>query len=162
MRALSFIKIKNIPGNATNRLHSGEIAVLSWNISYAKDGPFADKPSIQDLNFTKYADLSSPDLILACCNSTKIDEAILSVTTSGSNSYDTMTMIMNNVYVTSISPNSSTGEYRATETVSLSFEKVNIIHRQRTSNGIIENSTMGWDVKNNIESSTITSKLYKA
>lgn len=161
MKALSFIKIKNIPGNATNSLHSGEIVVLSWNISYSKDGPHAEKPSIQDLNITKYADLASPDLILACCNSTKIDEAILSVCTSGSSAYDTMTMIMSNVYVTSISPTSSLGEEKATETISLSFEKVNIIHREKTSTGVTENSTMGWDVKNNTESSTITSKLYK-
>ena len=150
MKALNFIKLKNISGNATHPLHSGEIIVLSWNISYAKDSPYADKPAIQDLNFTKYADLSSPDIILACCNSTKIDQAILSVSTSGSDPYDTMSMIMTNVYVTSIAPHSSTGEYKSTETITLSFEKVNIIHRERKSNNIIEKSTMGWDVKNNI------------
>ena len=40
-------------------------------------GPGAGKVSVHDLSFTKYIDMSSPDLMLACCNGKHYAEAQL-------------------------------------------------------------------------------------
>src|SRR5262245_55128103 len=69
-----FIKIGSLKGEAQDKVHKDEIDVLSWSWGLSNSGSAqqgagagAGKVSVRDLNFTKYIDKSSPDLMLACC-----------------------------------------------------------------------------------------------
>ena len=87
-----FIKIGDIKGEAKDAVHKGEIDVLawSWGMSQAGSGHVgggsgSGKVNVQDLSLTKYIDLSSADLMLACCNGKHYPEAKLTVRKAGEN-----------------------------------------------------------------------------
>ena len=68
-----FIKIGELKGEAQDDTHKGEIDVLAWSWGMSQSGTThmgsgggAGKVSVQDLSFTKYVDMSSTELMLAC------------------------------------------------------------------------------------------------
>jgi len=66
-----FIKIGDIEGEAVDDAHGGEIDVLDWSWGMSQSGSMhigggggSGKVNVQDLSFTKYVDMASPNLML--------------------------------------------------------------------------------------------------
>ena len=152
-----FIKIGDIKGEAKDAVHKGEIDVLawSWGMSQSASGHVGGglgtgKVNVQDLSLTKYIDLSSPDLMLACCNGKHYPEAKLTVRKAGENPLEYLVIKMTDVIVSSVSTGGSGGNDRLTENVSLNFAKVNVDYvEQLPGGGKGGTPKMGWDIEAN-------------
>ena len=113
-------------------------------------GAGAGKVNVQDLSFTKYIDLSSPDLMLACCNGKHFPEATLIVRKAGEKPLEYLKIKLTEVLVTSVSTGGSGGEDRLTENVTLNFAKVNIDYTEQSATGGEGGKPkMGWDIAAN-------------
>lgn len=149
-----FMKIKDIAGESKGKGHEKEIDVLAWSWGMSQSGTMhtgggggAGKVNVQDLNFTKYFDASSPDLMLACCNGKHIPEAILTIQKAGEKPLPYVKITLTNLLVSSISTGGSGGEDRLTENVTLNFEKVKVEYDTQTEKGAKgDHFQMGWDV----------------
>jgi type VI secretion system secreted protein Hcp len=152
-----FIKIGTLKGESRDSTHKGEIDVLSWSWGISNSGSAhtgggagAGKANVQDLSFTKYIDLSSPDLLLACCNGKHFPEATLIVRKAGEKPLEYLKIKLTQVLVTSVSTGGSGGEDRLTENVTINFSKVNVDYAEQTDKGGVGGKPkMGWDIAAN-------------
>ena len=97
-----FIKIGDIKGEAKDKTHGGEIDVLAWSWGMTQGGSMhtaasgkSGKVSVQDLSLTKYVDKSSANLMLACCNGTRVDECMLVIRSAGKNPVEYLKIKLN-------------------------------------------------------------------
>ncbi len=102
--------------------------MLSWSWGMSQSGSAhigggagAGKVNVHDLSFTKYIDVSSPDLYLSCCNGKHLKDAKLVVRKAGENPLEYLIVTMEDVIISSVSTGGSGGEDRLTENVSLNF-----------------------------------------
>jgi type VI secretion system secreted protein Hcp len=152
-----FMKIGDLKGESKDAAHKAEIDVLAWSWGVSNSGSAhvgggagAGKANIQDLSFTKYIDLTSPDLLLACCNGKHFPEANLVVRKAGETPLEYLKIKMTEVLVTSVSTGGSGGEDRLTENVTLNFAKINVDYAEQTEKGSIGGKPkMGWDISAN-------------
>jgi type VI secretion system secreted protein Hcp len=154
-----FIKIGDLKGEAQDEKHKGEIDVLAWSWGMSQSGTThmgsgggAGKVSVQDLSFTKYIDLSSTELMLACCNGKHFDEATLIVRKAGEEPLEYVTIVMKDLIISSVSTGGSGGEDRLTENITLNFATVNVTYAEQSSKGVAgATPTMGWDIAANVK-----------
>jgi type VI secretion system secreted protein Hcp len=152
-----FIKIGELNGESKDGTHKKKIDVLAWSWGMSNSGSAhvgggagAGKVNVQDLSLTKYIDLSSPDLMLACCNGKHFPEATLIVRKAGENPLEYLTITLTEVLVTSVSTGGSGGEDRLTENVTLNFAKVKVDYIEQTpTGGTGGKPKMGWDIAGN-------------
>jgi type VI secretion system secreted protein Hcp len=125
-----FIKIGDLQGEAQDRNHAGESDVLAW--SWGMSTPVstfpggAGKVHISDLNLTKWVDTSSPKLMEACVKGSHFDRAILTIRTDTPSPIEFYRVVLEEVFVSSVSSGGSSGEDRLTESVSLAFARVGV------------------------------------
>ena len=113
-------------------------------------GMGAGKANIQDLSFTKYIDVSTPDLMLATCNGRHFDEAKLTVRKAGEKPLEYLIITMTDLIITSVSTGGSGGEDRLTENVTLNFAKVQVDYAEQTPTGAPGGKPkMMWDIAAN-------------
>lgn len=131
-----FIKIGDIKGESKSKDHKEEIDVLAWNWGMSNSGGKgsggggAGKPNVQDFSFTKYLDISSPELILSTLTGKRHDQAVFSVSNAGKDkSADFLVITLKDVYVTSLQSGGSSGENRFTENVSLDFKSFELAYK---------------------------------
>jgi len=154
-----FIKIGALKGESKDNTHKGEIDILAWSWGMSNSGSAhvgggagSGKVNVQDLSFTKYIDLSSPDLMLACCNGKHFDNAFLTVRKAGEQPLEYLKIKLTEVLVTSVSTGGSGGEDRLTENVTLSFAKVNVDYTEQSEKGGEGGKPkMGWDIAANVK-----------
>jgi len=154
-----FIKIGDLKGESKDKTHKGEIDVLAWSWGMSNSGSAhmgggagAGKANVQDLSLTKYIDLASPDLMLACCNGKHFPEATLTVRKAGETPLEYLKIKLTEILVTSVSTGGSGGEDRLTENVTLNFAKVNIDYVEQTEKGAVGGKPkMGWDIAANVK-----------
>jgi type VI secretion system secreted protein Hcp len=152
-----FMKIGDLKGESKDASHKASIDVLAWSWGVSNSGSAhvgggagAGKANVQDLSFTKYIDLSSPDLMLACCNGKHFPEATLTVRKAGETPLEYLKIKLTEVLVTSVSTGGSGGEDRLTENVTLNFAKVNLDYVEQTEKGAVGGKPkMGWDIAAN-------------
>src|SRR6476660_6108795 len=101
-----FAKIGDLKGESRDSKHAGWIDVLAWSWGVSNSGSAhtgggagAGKASVQDLSFTKYSDLSSPDLLLACWNGKHFPETTLIVRKAGEQPLEYLTIKLTEVLV---------------------------------------------------------------
>ena len=135
-------KIGNIAGESVITGHAGEIDVLSFSFGGSQSGTMhsstgggAGKASVQDLNVTKWVDLATPDLMLACFNGTHIPEAVLTIRKAGEKPLEYLKITMTNCLISSVSTGGSGGEDRLTENVAINFAKVKLDYDQQIAAG---------------------------
>jgi len=154
-----FMKIGSLKGESKDKTHTGEIDVLAWSWGMSNSGSAhvgggagAGKVNVQDLSFTKYVDLTSPDLMLACCNGKHFDTAMLVVRKAGEKPLEYIKIKLTEVLITSVSTGGSGGEDRLTENVTLNFAKVNVDYVEQTATGGEGGKPkMGWDISANVK-----------
>ncbi len=154
-----FLKIDGVTGESRDSVHAGEIDVLAWSwgasnsgSAHVGGGAGAGKVNVQDLSFTKYIDVSSPDLFLACASGQHYDSAILTVRKAGTTPLEYLKITMTEVMITSVSTGGSGGEDRLTENVTLNFAKVQIDYEEQTATGAPgATPSAGWDIAQNVK-----------
>ena len=88
MAADMFLKLGNIKGDSLDKVHKGEIDVLSWSWGVSAGTGKTKKglvppACIQDLEFTKFIDRATPDIILNGVSGALLPTAKLTVRSSG-------------------------------------------------------------------------------
>jgi type VI secretion system secreted protein Hcp len=153
-----FLKIAGVDGESEDSKHKNEIQVLSWswglsNTASASVGAGAGsgKVNVQDLTVTKYVDKSTPKLLLASCNGSHFDDALLTVRKAGGqNPVEYLKIKLQKVFVSSVSTGGHGSDDRVMETVSFNFGKVNVDYTPQTDKGAAGTAvTMGWDIPGN-------------
>lgn len=154
-----FIKIDNIKGESPDNSHPDEIQVLSWSwgatqsgTTHEGSGGGAGKVNVQDLSFTKYIDLSTPNLVKMCCNGTHFKEALLTVRKAGKHPLEYIKIKMSDIIISSISTGGSGGEDRLTESVTLNFGKFEFIYASQKPDGNKDKEIpVTWNIAKNCE-----------
>ena len=152
-----FMKLEGIKGEAQDAVHKGEVDVLAWSwgisnsgTTHSGGGGGAGKANFQDLSFTKYIDLASTPLMLACANGKHVTKATLVVRKAGEHPLEYLTIVMTECLVTSVSTGGSGGEDRLTEHVSLNFKEVAVTYKEQTKTGSAGGTgDFKWDIAGN-------------
>jgi type VI secretion system secreted protein Hcp len=151
------MKIDGVQGESRDKTHKAEIDVLAWSWGMSQSGTAhmgggagAGKVSVQDLSFTKYVDVSSTDLMIACCNGKHFTEANLTVRKAGENPVEYIKIKMEEVLISSVSTGGAGGEDRLTENVTLNFAKVGVEYAAQDEKGAEKDKkNMTWNIAEN-------------
>jgi type VI secretion system secreted protein Hcp len=154
-----FLKIDGISGEAKDKSHGKEIDVLAWGwgmgnhgSAHVLGGAGSGKVNVQDVQFTKYVDTASPQLMKACCSGAHYPTALLTVRKAGGTPVEYIKIKMEEVFITEVSTGGSGGEDRLTENVSLNFAKVHLDYTPQNEKGAPGTpTTFGWDIAANAE-----------
>jgi type VI secretion system secreted protein Hcp len=152
-----FMKLEGVKGEARDKTHQDEIDILAWSwgmtqagTTHTGGGGGSGKVDVHDLSFTKFVDLSSTDLMIACCNGKHFDKATLTVRKAGENPLEYLTIKMEEVIITSISTGGSGGSDRLTENVKLNFAKVGVDYKSKDEKGKQKDTkNMTWNISEN-------------
>ncbi|MBX3516985.1 MAG: type VI secretion system tube protein Hcp [Rhodospirillales bacterium] len=153
-----FLKMPPLKGESRDKKHGEEIDVLAWSwgcsnsgSAHVGGGAGSGKVAVSDLTVHKYVDSSSTDLLLACCNGTHFDEALLTVRKSGGKApVEYIKITMNEVLITNIQSGGSGTDDRLRESCSLNFAKVKVEYTGQDEKGAAgATMTMEWDIAGN-------------
>jgi len=139
------LKFGDIKGESAATKHKEEIEVLSWSwgasnpTTIVGTGMSAGKVSLTDLSFTKRVDKSSPKLLEMCVTGKHVDNVTLSCSkqTGGKTPEDFLVIKMEEVYVSSHQCGGSSGEDVGTESLSLTYGKINYDYKQQDKSGTL-------------------------
>jgi type VI secretion system secreted protein Hcp len=113
-------------------------------------GGGSGKVNVNDINFVKYVDKASTDLMLFCCNGKHVASAQLTVRKAGENPVEYMVIKMTDCLVSSHAGGGSNSDDRLTETVTLNFAKVEVEYTPQKEDGTGDaKTTMGWHIAKN-------------
>jgi len=138
-----FLKLTpTIKGESKDSKHKDEIDILSWSWGASNAGTTrmgggggAGKVNAQDLSVTKYVDLATTPMHLACHTGKHFDEAVLYARKAGEKPLEYLTITMKEVLVSSFSIGGSGGEERPTENVTLNFASVKVEYKEQADTG---------------------------
>ena len=117
-----------------------DVLAWSWGLSnsgnaHSGGGGGAGVVHVSDLSFTKYVDAASSGLMVHACTGHHFEKATLTLRKAGGKPMPYYEVIMEQVFVTSISTGGSGGEDRLTENVSLNFAKVTVNYWPQKADG---------------------------
>jgi len=144
-----FLKIKDIPGESTDKSHSKEIDILSvlWSNAVPSSGGIAASTKLAPenlLSVTKSIDKSTPKLFEALATGKHIDEATLVVRKAGSTPVEYLKYTLQDIMVSSYSTSGSSD--RPTESISFNYGKIEVQYTELNADGTLGKVTVqGWD-----------------
>jgi type VI secretion system secreted protein Hcp len=154
-----FIKIGDIKGESQDKTHKDEIDVLNWSWGMTQSGNMhtgsgggAGKVDIKNLNFRKYIDKATPNLMMYCSSGKHIDKVKLTVRKAGGESQvEYLVINLEQVIVTAYDTGGSGSEDRLTESVTLNFAQVSVDYQPQKADGTKEGGVIkyGWNIRNN-------------
>jgi len=129
-----YLKIKEIPGEATDQAHKDEIELGSFSHGVsmaigprttAGSGPIGTS-SHGDISVSKVVDISTPKIMEAVCKGTTFPEAVITVSKAGGKGKDViyLTYTMNNVIISNAQLSAADGAGLAQESLSLNYSKI--------------------------------------
>lgn len=150
-----FLKIEGIEGESQDKTHPKEIEISSWSWGETQPGSFAvgggggaGKVQMQDLNFTKLVDKSSPNLMHACASGKHIKSAVLCCRKAGGKQEDFLKITLSDVLISSFQTGGSQGENIPVDQVSINFAKIEYGYAPQNSKGGLDGmATATWDQK---------------
>ncbi|UCC73713.1 MAG: type VI secretion system tube protein Hcp [Gemmatimonadota bacterium] len=149
----AYLILEGIAGEATTSGHENWIEVLSFSWGFSNPGPPPGTPMVagsranfQDLVITKPIDKSSPLLALACADGSAIRDGELAFYASGSAEEPTGIVRLANVRVSSVTSESGSSGSGLTETIGLTFGRVEWIVYEYGERGRTGETRTGWDV----------------
>jgi len=152
----AFLKIEGIPGESRKEKHVDEIDILSFSFGASNPttvakgtGAGASQVNISSFNIMKMTDLSSTALFLRCAKGEHIPEATVVLRKAGgTNPLEYLTYKFTKVYVDSIQwSGAGGGDDSPTESLSLAFEKVEIVYSSQNDDGSPKKTVgSGWDI----------------
>jgi len=153
------LKCTGVEGESKIAKHEGEIDVLGWSWGASNSGTMhtgggggAGKVNVQDLSVTKYVDMATTNLLMACCNGKHFDEMVLTVRKAGEAALDYLKITMKTCLITSFQTGGSGGEDRLTENITITFKTVDVEYvpqKEDGSGGAAKRC--GWDVARNVK-----------
>ena len=157
-----YLKLDEIEGESLKTGHENQIEVLSWSFGCSNAGTAgvgsgqggAGRVSMQDFNFSKYADKSSPKLIQAMFEGKMVPSATLVGRRAGlkdGKAAKYMVWEMKNVVVSSHSLAGSAGDTLTHENFSLRFEEVSVKYKSIKAGASEGSINGGWNLKTNKE-----------
>ena len=158
LEAAAFLKLGDIKGESTDKVHAGEIDILSWSwgmnnvgTTTTTGGGGAGKVSMQDLSLTKYADLATTQIMLHVANGKHIPTAILTLTTAGADGgQEYYKITLTDVIVTSVSTGGSQSDSRLFESLTLNFKTVKVDYTPQKADGSQGTTvSFSWDLSTN-------------
>ena len=141
----AFLKIDGVDGESKDKIHKGEIEVLSFSWGITVSGSFRSgsgggegKASFHDFHFGSKTTKASPKLAQGCATGVHYKEAVITVRKAGS-STDFYKATMSDVIISSIEEGASEGaeDDSPMDQVSLNFVKMDIDYRIVGSGGTI-------------------------
>jgi type VI secretion system secreted protein Hcp len=159
MAADIFLEIKGLKGEARDKTHAGKIDVLAWSWGVSNSGSAhvgggmgSGKANVQDISITKYVDKSSTALLESVALGKHFTDATLIVRKSGGKPLEYLTIKMSDVMVTSYQTGGSGGEDRLTESLTLTFAKVDTKYIPQKADGGPDGETkFAYDVAANAQ-----------
>jgi type VI secretion system secreted protein Hcp len=153
-----FLKIDDIKGESPDLLgHADEIQVLSWSWGMTQSGSThvgsgggSGKVNVQDISFTKYIDLSTPNLIKMCCSGKHFKQGVLVVRKAGDKPVEYLKIKLSDLLISSVSIGAGGGEDRLTETVTLNFGKFDLDYTPQKKDGTAGSQvSVSWNIPGN-------------
>jgi type VI secretion system secreted protein Hcp len=156
-----FLELKGVKGETRDDKFKGKggVDILAWSFGVTNSGSAhvgggigSGKANFQDISITKYIDLSSASLMQSVSVGTHFDEAKITVRKSGGKNaqLDYYTIELKEVMVTSYQTGGSGGEDRLTESLTLTFAKVNVKYQAQSEKGAAAGDTkFGYDIAAN-------------
>lgn len=145
-------KIKGETADKSQK-EKGDMDILSWSWGMSQSASLHEgaqgggRVSINDIVVTKYVDAATPKIMLACCNGTRIEKALLLVRTAGEKQQKNIEITMEPVIIKDISTGGSKGEDRLTENVILNFGKVKFEYFKQDKTGATASAgELSWDI----------------
>jgi len=138
-----FAKLGDIKGESLDDKHKDQIEVLSfsWGVAglsgLGPPGASAGKTTFQNLSIVHNIDKASPLLLKACATGTHLKEATITHRKAGKGQQEFLIVKMNDVIITGVQHGGS-GDLPASETVSLTFAKVDLEYRPQKPDGSLE------------------------
>jgi type VI secretion system secreted protein Hcp len=152
----AFLKIEGIPGESRKQGHADEIDILSFSFGASNPttvgkgtGAGASQVSISSFNIMKSTDLSSTALFLRCAKGEHIPTALVTLRKAGgTNPLEYLQYKFTKVYVDNIQWSAASGgDDMPTESLSLAFEKVEIVYSSQADDGTAKKTVgSGWDI----------------
>jgi type VI secretion system secreted protein Hcp len=139
-----FLKVEGLNGESKDDKHKDEIDIMSFSWGATNQGSTqigggggSGKVSVQDLTVTKWGDLATPSLMLACITGKHFDKATLTLRkAAGDNPLEHLVITMGEVLITGVSiADSASGDSRVQENVSLNFAKVKYEYTEQSDTG---------------------------
>ena len=153
-----FLELKGVKGETRDDKFKGKggVDILAWSFGVTNSGSAhvgggigSGKANFQDISITKYIDLSSAALMESVSVGTHFDEARITVRKAGGKNaqLDYYTIELKEVMVTSYQTGGSGGEDRLTESLTLTFAKVNVKYQAQNEKGAAAGDTkFGYDI----------------
>jgi type VI secretion system secreted protein Hcp len=153
----AFLKLGDIVGDSTDKVHKGEIPVLFYSFGIANTGSIgsatggagAGKATFTDFNFTTGMSAASPKLMLACASGKHFPEALLTLRHSGNGpqgGFEFCRVTLKEVLITSYQDAGASSEGVPQESVALAFAAIKIEFTPQTPSGTPgQASSAGWD-----------------
>jgi len=138
-----FAKLGDIKGESLDDKHKDEIEVLSfsWGVAglsgVGSPGTGAGKTTFHDLSIVHHIDKASPLLFKACATGMHLKEATITHRKAGKGQQEFLIVKMNDVIITGVQHGGS-GDQSASESVSLTFAKVDLEYRSQKPDGSLE------------------------
>ena len=158
MSAEIFLKLTDVTGESKGKGHEGEIDVLSCSLGLTNPssimtggGAGTGKADFLPIQVQKQADLASSTLFLKCAQGKHFDEGIITVREAGGDTpVEYIIIKLNTVFIDNISWGESSGGGKPSESISLSYAKIDITYWSQNDKGQKDQKTeIGWDVKAN-------------
>jgi type VI secretion system secreted protein Hcp len=150
-----FLKLAGIEGESSDAKHKGEIDVLAWSWGLSQEaasptggGGGAGRVKIENISIQKLVDLASPLLLSFGAAGKHITDGTLTTTRkAGKASSDFLVFKMTDVIVTSVHVAATNEANQPTESVTLSFGKVEFDYRATKPDGSLgPEKSFKWDV----------------
>lgn len=154
-----FLKIDGIEGESLDKAHKNEIQLLSFSFGATQPGSAGigggsgvGKVQVHDLQFSKFYGKDSPKLFEACAIGKHTPKVVLTCRKAGGSQQEYLKVTLSNVLVSSIQTSSSGGESLPTESVTLSFSKIEIEYKPQDEKGNLGGVVKaGWDLDQNVK-----------
>jgi len=152
-----FVKLEGIDGESQDDKHPKEIHVESFSHGVTNAGTGgvnlgsgAGRSNVQDFQFTKFADSSSPNLFIACCTGKHIPTATITIRRAGEKPQEYLVFKLTEVLVSSYQTGGHGGGEVAQESFSLNFSKIEYKYTPQKADGTAGAAiTTKYDVKGN-------------
>jgi len=153
-----FLKIEGVKGESTDDKHKDEIELESWSFGGTNAGAFSSgggggtgKVALQDFNFVKKTDKSSPNLFKACCTGEHLKSATLVCRKAGKEQQEFLTIVITSAIVSSFQTGGSAGsDIIPMDQVSLNYAKIEYKYKEQKADGSLGGEIVGgWDVTTN-------------
>lgn len=131
-----FLKLEGIDGESTDDKHKDwiEIDSFSWGLGQAIIGEDGTRPTgagggagkvqVQDFNFVKKIDKSSPVLMLSCATGQHMKEGVLIGRKAGDKPLEYLKIKLTDILISGYQTGGSAGDVVPTDQFSLNFAKI--------------------------------------